>query len=85
MIVEIHEIPEISPIQGQDRPGAAFYLMPAELQSRPPCHRELTSDRGEGARDGAPGWNVLQPGPGYAAAIASAARNAIVALISPPT
>jgi hypothetical protein len=32
------------------------------------------------------GWYFLQPGYAcYAAAIASAARNAIVALISPPT
>src|SRR5262249_54693474 len=37
--------------------------------------RERTSDRGE-----APRRNFLQPGRGYAAAIASAARSAIVAL-----
>ena len=48
--------------------------------------RERISDRGEGACDGAPGWSFFCcRGRGYAAAIASAARNAIVALISPPT
>jgi len=49
------------------------------------ARRERTSDRGEGERGGAPRRSFCNRRPGYAAAIASAARNAIVALISPPT